>query len=448
MTNKLAHAVRVGLTGALLLGGAALVQAQTYDLAGDFSIKKNPNGPWSYGYSETRGSAFNLFNTTFDQFIYGGHMIAWQLPYGDVTFAGAEQPIVKALETIDEHWSVVIPVGTVSMHPGPAGHNSVVRWTAPEAGVYKIDGAFTGRDIYGTTTDVAVLRGSVPVFTDYVSGYNIPFPFTATMPLLKGETVDFTVGYGQNGYICDSTGVAATIEKVNSKLCLPPSGQIAWWPGDGSAADIAGGNNGTLNGASYAPGVAGQAFSFNGGSNATVSNVTVPDSELFTLGDKPFTMNLWVNFNSLQGRDPFIAHDDGGGYYNKWIFWYDAQSAMHGHAADTDAPGLRFHVNGGSWNGDPIAYPWNPTPGQWYHVALTRSGDDFTLYIDGVAVKTTTTPVVIPDPSAPLTIGSAEAYNLNGLVDEVELYNRALSAKEIKAIYLDGKTGRCKTTKR
>lgn len=437
MINKLTHATRVCTAGALLLGGAVLAQSQTYDLAGDFSIKKNPNGPWSYGYSDSRGSTLKLFTSALDQYIYGGHMIAWQLLDG--TFAGAEQPIYKALETIDEHWSVVAPAGTVAMHPGPYGHHSVVRWTANESGTYKINGAFTGRDIYGTSTDVAVLHGTVPVVTDYVSGFNTPYPFTVTMPLRKGETVDFTVGDGQNGYICDTTGITATITKINANLCLPPAGQIAWWPGDDSAADIASGSNGTLNGASFAAGVAGQAFSFNGS-----SNVTVPDSELFTLGDKPFTIDLWVNFNSLQGRDPFIAHDDGGGYYNKWIFWYDAQATQYGHNTDVDGPALRLHVNGDSGNGDPIAYPWNPTPGKWYHVAITRNGNDFTLYIDGVAVKNSNFPVVIPKPTSPLTIGSAEAYNLNGRVDEVEIYSRALSAKEIKAIYLDGKTGRCK----
>ncbi|HIJ86238.1 MAG TPA: LamG domain-containing protein [Desulfuromonadales bacterium] len=440
MSNKMTRTVRAGLVGALLFGGAAVVQAaQSFDLAKDFAIKKNPNGPWSYGYSATRGSAFKLFNTTFDQMIYGGHMIAWQLPYGDPTFAGAEQPIVKALEAIDQHWSVFTPTGTVTMHPGPAGDNSVIRWTAPETATYKIDGAFTGRDINGTTTDVAVLSGNVQIFSENVFGFNNPYPFTATMPVHKGQTVDFTVGYGGNGYICDSTGIAATITKISGKVCLPPTGQIAWWPGDGSAADITGGNNGTPNGVSYAAGVAGQAFSFNG-----TSNVTVPDSELFTFGIKPFTMDLWVNFNELQGRDPFIAHDDGGGYYNKWIFWYDALATDYGHNTDVAGPALRLHVNGDGGNVDPISYPWNPTPGKWYHVALTRSGNDFTLYIDGAAVKKTNVSVSLPNPTSPLTIGSAEAYNLNGLVDEVEMYNRALSAKEIKSLYLDGKNGRCK----
>src|SRR3989304_5996219 len=45
----------------------------------------------------------------------------------------------------------------------------------------------------------------------------------------------------------------------------PPSGMVSWWGGDGNAFDIIGANNGTLmNGATYAAGKVGQAFSFDG----------------------------------------------------------------------------------------------------------------------------------------------------------------------------------------
>src|ERR1035438_688907 len=58
--------------------------------------------------------------------------------------------------------------------------------------------------------------------------------------------------------------------------CTPaPSGLISWWPGNGSAFDVAGTNNGTLlGGATYAAGEVGQAFSFDGVNGA----VQIPDS--------------------------------------------------------------------------------------------------------------------------------------------------------------------------
>lgn len=53
----------------------------------------------------------------------------------------------------------------------------------------------------------------------------------------------------------------------------PPPGMISWWGGDNNALDIIGTNHGTLvNGATYAPGLVGQAFSFDGAGDY----VTVP----------------------------------------------------------------------------------------------------------------------------------------------------------------------------
>src|SRR6266571_630433 len=46
---------------------------------------------------------------------------------------------------------------------------------------------------------------------------------------------------------------------------LPAAGLVSWWSADGDASDVAGGNNGHLHsGAAFAPGVVGQAFSFDG----------------------------------------------------------------------------------------------------------------------------------------------------------------------------------------
>ena len=54
------------------------------------------------------------------------------------------------------------------------------------------------------------------------------------------------------------------------KTCVPPpSSLVSWWPGDGHAEDIGDSNDGSLQGgATFAPGVVGQAFTFDGVSGA------------------------------------------------------------------------------------------------------------------------------------------------------------------------------------
>src|SRR2546425_5494647 len=80
-------------------------------------------------------------------------------------------------------------------------------------------------------------------------------------------------------------------------VCVPPpSGMVSWWPGDGNANDIVDGNNGTLQGgATFAPGLVGQAFSLDG-INAFVDAGNASNLQVSS-GD--FTVDTWVNFNAL-----------------------------------------------------------------------------------------------------------------------------------------------------
>jgi Concanavalin A-like lectin/glucanases superfamily len=131
----------------------------------------------------------------------------------------------------------------------------------------------------------------------------------------------------------------------------------------------------------------------------------------------------------------FIGNDDGPGNQNKWFF------ALGGGF-------LNFHINSPTLGPQffPLA-PFSPSINTWYHLAVTRSGSLYTLYINGAAVKSATNTASIPSPSAFLTIGEAENLGfMNGLLDEVTIYNRALTDAEIKSIWAAGSAGKCKGT--
>ena len=227
---------------------------------------------------------------------------------------------------------------------------------------------------------------------------------------------------------------------ASAQTCTPnPSQAISWWPGDGNTADVSGGHHGSLEGtATFGSGKVGQAFQFDGS-----GWVSVPDNPDWTLGTHDFTIELWAKFDSLTGLDPLIAHTDGGGPLNKWIFWFNAS----GHDKLQGTPALRFMMNEASLSGhDAIVAPWNPVTGQWYHLAVTRSGSTYKLYINGSLVATDTSPEEIPDPTVPLTIGRAEAFTLQGMIDEPAIYNRALTGQEISYIADAGSAGKCKST--
>src|SRR5581483_1615540 len=115
--------------------------------------------------------------------------------------------------TIAPFGSNPMPPGALSVHPGPKGENSVVRWTAPLDGSYQVAATFSGLDNVGpTTTDVAVLRGTSQLFSGDVSGYQTGPTFTTGLQLTAGETLDFTVGLGKDGgYGNDMTRLELTI---------------------------------------------------------------------------------------------------------------------------------------------------------------------------------------------------------------------------------------------
>ncbi|MGD9164919.1 MAG: LamG domain-containing protein, partial [Chromatiales bacterium] len=220
----------------------------------------------------------------------------------------------------------------------------------------------------------------------------------------------------------------------------PPTGIIAWWPfdeTDGTTAEDRIGNHpgAHTNGPVPADGMVGGSLRFDGRNDY----VAVADSDLWTFGSNNFTLEFWANFDAPGGGtighpgDIFIGHDDGPGTRNKWFFALGSGV-------------LNFHINGRSTGSRffPRA-PFSPTVGEWYHLAITRDGSLYTIYVNGVPAASTTDARTIPNSSAPLTLGQAEYLGfMNGRLDEVSIYNRALSEAELRSISDAGGDGKCK----
>ncbi len=237
------------------------------------------------------------------------------------------------------------------------------------------------------------------------------------------------------GYIClvaNSYGIAtsavATLT-VNPPICAAiTNGLVSWWTAEGNGGDLAGTNALTLvNGAGYTSGEVGQAFSFNG----TGQYAQAAASSAWGLGTNDFTIELWVKL-AANGTCAFLADDAGPGNANKWIFWLNGGVLQ---LAVTGVGGGLLKLGSGSFN---------PSLNEWHHVAVTRSGNTFTLYADGAVSSTVSSSINIPNPGVPLTLGSAEGqFFLNGAEDEVSIYHRALSLDEIYSIYAAGSLGKC-----
>ncbi len=210
-----------------------------YDAAADFTKESvaahaNPNGPWSYGYrASAESSALTLFPSS-------GVSAPWRAVTEDVQgwwlepsrgfdhvppYVLANMGTKTVSSTFHPFSTGTLPPGAMYVHPAAgATAYAVVRWTAPATGSYLIDTVFTGIDSRGTTTDVHVIMNGQELFAgDIRGGLNTPTNVASdkeTISVTKGDTIDFAVGPGGNGYIGDSTGLAAKIT-----LLAPASGE-------------------------------------------------------------------------------------------------------------------------------------------------------------------------------------------------------------------------------
>ncbi|HTK75270.1 MAG TPA: LamG domain-containing protein, partial [Gemmataceae bacterium] len=217
------------------------------------------------------------------------------------------------------------------------------------------------------------------------------------------------------------------------------SGLAAWYKGEAGTGDAIGGPAGaTVGGVAYAPGEVGQAFRFNGND----SQVRVPDSP--ALEPAVLTVELWVN-SSQPGNQTYLLSKGASG------------DSFGSYALDTaSGDGLFFDVfTSGGFFRSPAAPLQSVFDGQWHHVAGTFDGQVVRLYVDGAEQGAGTT---LPGPASlaynlpthnDLLLGNYDNggasnfnYHFAGLLDEVSVYSRALSATEIQGIVAAGGAGK------
>ncbi len=181
-----------------------------YDAAANFSPSSNPNGPWSYGWTQTLGSSFTPDTTSYT----GASLEGWSGPVNNYPYVE-----LNASTSTFTGNDTVFPPGQMILEPGPNGEYSAVRWTAPVAETLSLNVSFVGlAPNPATTTDVHVLANGVRIFDGTVNDYGSSNAANFVAPnvsVTAGETIDFVVGDGTDGtHFSDETGLNVTITQV------------------------------------------------------------------------------------------------------------------------------------------------------------------------------------------------------------------------------------------
>jgi protein kinase-like protein/concanavalin A-like lectin/glucanase superfamily protein len=218
----------------------------------------------------------------------------------------------------------------------------------------------------------------------------------------------------------------------------PAGGLVAYWPGENDTVDQAGVYDGeAMGGLKFAPGRVGQAFSFET-TNAALKIAMAPG---LNVGEgEGLTLAAWINPMSVTVRGTIFEWNDGNGIWGAGFyvdpFWHSNEfrpGAMQVNLLDTQ----------GNWH-QMMTPPGVLTSNTFQHVAFTydNSAGVAKIYHNGRVVLEKTVGRFRPATASDLYLGwrasaevPEEGLNFAGLIDEPAIFDRALSADELRRMY-------------
>jgi RHS repeat-associated protein len=457
--------------------GAVSFTAPAYDPAADFSPLLNPSGPWTYGYTEAGVfKPFTIPGTT-------SGLPGWFRADPQSTPAPGFFPYVaanKTADTVSLPGGEFLPASTLLIKPG-SSQIGVVRWTAPAAGDYFVQGVFQGMAAATSSQITVVVLGTSPILHRNINGTEAA-PFFFVRHFAAGEVIELSVDPGivrldpdetfltlriatagpvatqatfslPGTYLLrlvandgERTAQDDTVITIAPTACIPiATAPVGWWPGEGSFNDLGGGQPAAAQGGvGFAPGQVGQAFAFDGVDDAIVADASP------RLNVASITIEGWVKLGTLSRIEPFVEYSTPGKRVGVHL-WHSfrpsvglSPGTLYANLADLNGGG---HVV--------MSAPGALKVGEWTHVALTYDAATgrAQVYVNGGVAGfanfgsftiQTSLPLNLGFRPAGTTDGGSTAVRFTGLLDEMAVFGRALSADEIRAIASAGPFGKCR----
>ena len=233
--------------------------------------------------------------------------------------------------------------------------------------------------------------------------------------------------------ICVALTAPAWGQTPGAKAPAAIPGVVGWWPANSNARDVVGKNNGVLiNGAGFDDGILGRAFAFNG-VNQFVAVPKAPNLEMSAQVTIAFWMKADPDNNLYACCQGLVTTD-----------FYSVEISMGGVNFFVNTGGPFIHtadVNGGA----------AVSTGEWHFIAGTYNGVFLQLYVDGQPwgnprFHSGTILPMLED--SYFAIGSEDGRTtcpfcistryFKGMIDEVSVYNRALTPLEVEDLYARG----------
>ena len=208
---------------------------------------------------------------------------------------------------------------------------------------------------------------------------------------------------------------------------VPANGLVGWWPFNGNANDESGnGNNGTNNGATLTTdrnGVANQAYMFQ------TNDITI-NNNFYNNGWQDYSISFWFNTSiiSQQSQNFFNTspHDGEGFGWN------------HANAPNKISHWKNENLNGHAWNifsANPLNYN-NVQADNWIFLTIVKTDLVYNYYVNGQLDKVSIATLSALNQFTGMRFGSiSSAEFFNGKLDDIGIWNRALTVCEIQNLY-------------
>ncbi|MEI7689400.1 MAG: LamG-like jellyroll fold domain-containing protein [Candidatus Saccharibacteria bacterium] len=262
----------------------------------------------------------------------------------------------------------------------------------------------------------------------YPTNDTIPNTFTPSSGVAVARLVTDSSTYIISGRNSDFS-ISYTVSNTSPTPAKLNDGLVGWWKLNGDASDASGNsNNGTFSTTPPASvvdklGTANKAYSFNG----TSQSIHFGDKAAY---DSPeLTLSAWIKPASVTGSQNILAKE---GQYKYRLSGADLS--------------ILASPNGQGWyNSCYDVYPTNFTVNSWYHVVAIISSKDLKIsaYVDGVKKGLSCVlsgPITAYNSTNPLYAAAYAPTSemFNGVLDDLRVYNRALSEIEIKVLFSYG----------
>lgn len=231
--------------------------------------------------------------------------------------------------------------------------------------------------------------------------------------------------------------VEVIIHRVDYYPALPFEGLVAYYPFNGNANDESGnGNDGIINGQSTFVAdrfnIPNKAFSLNN----PVRNFSISNNNLINCGHgsslqmgNAMSISIW--FNSKQGN-----------VFGSYLL---NKANAYEYAIGWDVQGFFAIIGGDLSNQDLVATSFNPQANTWNNVTVTwQYPGDMKLYVNGMLRNSNQTTHTMFPTNEDLVLGcrapsgQPSIRHFDGIIDDVRIYNYALSETEIQQLFHEG----------